>query len=80
MGAFCPPSLFRLAKAQSNRVRLLTHVKISVRAWQTGTQCFMKRSFVSMSVKQNIFVSVFVRNCLMMLNGAEYTTFKMFVT
>ena len=33
-----------------------------------------------MSVKQNVFVSVFVRECLMMLNDVEYTTFKMFVT
>ena len=33
-----------------------------------------------MSVKQNLFVSVFVHWCLMMLNDVEYTTFKMFVT
>ena len=33
-----------------------------------------------MSVKQNLFVSVFVYKCLMMLNVVEYTTFKMFVT
>ena len=32
-----------------------------------------------MSVKQNFFVWVFVHKCLMMLNDAEYTTFKMFV-
>ena len=32
-----------------------------------------------MSVKKNIFVSVFVHKCLMMLNDVEYTTFKMFV-
>ena len=32
-----------------------------------------------MSVKQNLFVSVFVHKCLMMLNDVEYTTFKMFV-
>ena len=46
------------------------------------TQCFMKHLFVSISVKQNLFVSVFVHKCLMMLNDAEYTytTFKMFVT
>ena len=43
-------------------------------------QCFMKHLFVSMSVKQNLFVSVFVQKCLMMLNDVEYTTFKMFVT
>ena len=43
-------------------------------------QCFMKYLFVSMSVKQNLFVSVFVHKCLIMLNDAEYTTFKMFVT
>ena len=33
-----------------------------------------------MSVKQNLFVSVFVHKCLMMLNDVEYTTLKMFVT
>ena len=44
------------------------------------TQCFMKRLFVSMLVKQNLFVSVFVHKCLMMLKDVEYTTFKMFVT
>ena len=43
-------------------------------------QCFIKHLFVSMSVKQNLFVSVFVHKCLMMLNDVEYTTFKMFVT
>ena len=32
-----------------------------------------------MSVKQNLFASVFVHKCLMMLNDVEYTTFKMFV-
>ena len=32
-----------------------------------------------MSVKQNLFVLVFVHKCLMMLNDVEYTTFKMFV-
>ena len=40
----------------------------------------MKYLFISMSVKQNLFVSVFVHKCLMMLNDAEYSTFKMFVT
>ena len=34
----------------------------------------------SMSVKQNLFVSVFVHKCLMTVNDAEYKTFKMFVT
>ena len=33
-----------------------------------------------MSVKLNLFVSIFVHKCLMMLNDVEYTTFKMFVT
>ena len=34
-----------------------------------------------MSVKQKLFVSVFVHKCLMILNHVEYnTTFKMFVT
>ena len=40
----------------------------------------MKHLFVCMSVKQNLFVSVFVHKCFMMLNDVEYTTFKMFVT
>ena len=38
----------------------------------------MKHLLVSMSVKQNLFVSVFVHKCFMMLNDVEYTTFKMF--
>ena len=33
-----------------------------------------------MSVKQNLFVSVFVHKCLMTLDDVEYTIFKMFVT
>ena len=37
-------------------------------------------TFVSMSVKQNLSVSVFVHKCLMVLNDVEYTAFKMFVT
>ena len=40
----------------------------------------MKHLFVSMSVKQNFFVSVFVHKCLMVLNDVEHITFKMFVT
>ena len=32
----------------------------------------MKYLFVSMPVKQNLFVSVFVHKCLMMLNNVEY--------
>ena len=40
----------------------------------------MKHLVVSMSVKQNLSVSVFVHKCLMVLNDVEYTTFKMFVT
>ena len=39
----------------------------------------MKYLFVSMSVKQNLFVSVFVHKRLMVLNDVEYTIFKMFV-
>ena len=39
----------------------------------------MKYLLVSMSVKQNFFVSVFVHKCLMMLNDVVCTTFKMFV-
>ena len=44
------------------------------------TQCFLKHFFLSMSVKQNLSVSVFVHRCLMVLNDVEYATFKMFVT
>ena len=40
----------------------------------------MKHLFVSISVKQNLFVSVFVHKCLMMLKGVEYAAFKMSVT
>ena len=40
----------------------------------------MKHLFVSMSVKLNLFVSVFVHKYLMVLDDVEYTTFKMFVT
>ena len=40
----------------------------------------MKHLCVSMSVKQSLFVSVFVQKCLMMLNDIEYTTSKIFVT
>ena len=42
-------------------------------------QCFIKHLFVSMSVKQNLFVSIFVQKCLMMLNDVEYTTLEKFV-
>ena len=38
----------------------------------------MKHLFLSMSVKQNLFVSVFLHKCLM--NDVEDTRFKMFVT
>ena len=44
------------------------------------TQCFMKHLFVSMSVKQNLFASVFAYKCLLVLNDVEYITFKMLVT
>ena len=40
----------------------------------------MKHLFGFMSVNKNLFVSVFVYKCLMMLNDNEYATFKMFVT
>ena len=33
-----------------------------------------------MSVKQNLFVWVFVHECLMMLNDVEYVTFKIIAT
>ena len=50
-----------------------------IRAWLSYNAIFYK-TFVSISVKQNFFVSVFVHKCLMMLNNVEYTTLKMFVT
>ena len=40
----------------------------------------MKHLFVSMSVKQNLSVSVFGHKCLMVLNDVEYTSFKTFAT
>ena len=40
----------------------------------------MKHFFLSMSVKQNLSVSVFVHKCLTVLNDVEHATFKMFVT
>ena len=40
----------------------------------------MKHLFISMSLKQNLFIPVFVHKCLMMWNDVEYTTSKMFVT
>ena len=40
----------------------------------------MEHLFVSMLVKQNFFVSVFVHKYLMVSNDVEYTIFKMFVT
>ena len=33
-----------------------------------------------MSMKQSLFVSVFVHECLMMLNDVEYVTFKIIAT
>ena len=36
--------------------------------------------FVSMSVQENLFVSVFVHKCLRVLTDVEYTTSKKFVT
>ena len=40
----------------------------------------MKHLFVSMSVTQNLSVSVFVHKLLMVLNDVEFSTFKIFVT
>ena len=51
-----------------------------IRLWFNDTQCVMKHSFVSISVTQNLLVSVFIHKCLRMLNDVEYTTFKIFVT
>ena len=51
----------------------------AVRAW-LKSNTMLYETFLSMSVKQNLSVSVFVHNCLMVLNDVEYATFKMFVT
>ena len=40
----------------------------------------MKHFFLSMSVKQNLSISVFVHKCLMVLNDVKYATLKMFAT
>ena len=50
----------------------------TLRAWLNGNAVFYE-TFVSMSVKQNLFVSVIVHKCLMLID-VEYTTFKTFVT
>ena len=50
-----------------------------LKAWLNGNAMFHE-TFVSMSVKQKLFVSVFVHKCLMMSNDVEYITFKMFLT
>ena len=55
---------------------MILSIKSLTKGLATG---FMKHLSVSMSVKQNLFVSVFVHKCLIMLNNVEYTTFKMFV-
>ena len=39
----------------------------------------MEHLFVSMSVEQNLFFSVFIHKCFMMLNNIECTTFKLFI-
>ena len=49
------------------------------RAWLNYNAMFNK-TLVSMSMKQNLFVSVFVHECLMMLNDVEYATIEMIVT
>ena len=59
---------------------VLSHGKLDLDFFFMVVQGFIKHLFVSMSVTQNLSVSVFVHKCLMMLNDVEYTTFKMFVT
>ena len=49
-----------------------------VRAW-LNFNAMLYETFVSMSMQQNLFVSIFVHKSMMMLRDAEYTTFKMFV-
>ena len=69
------------AKQQNRKPRKRITMKLSPQVLaKLHSQCFIKHLFVSMSVKQNLFLLVFVHECLMMLNDAEYTTFKMFVT
>ena len=67
-------------------VRSEQHIKqrkkcAGIRTWLNGNAVFYE-TFICfyISVKLNLFVSVFVHKCLMMLNDVEYTTFKMFVT
>ena len=50
------------------------------RAWLNYNAMFYK-TFICFYVSEtNLFVSVFVHKCLMMLNDVEYVTFKLFVT
>ena len=68
-------------KKISFRAENSAYWKTTFRLWLNGNAMFYETFFfVSMSVKQSLFVSVFVHKCLMMLNDAEYTTFKMFIT
>ena len=70
-----------VASIQKNRDDKSDRVIVAlVRLWLNDNVMFYKTLFVSMSVKQNLFVSVFVHKCLMMLNDVEYTRFKRFVT
>ena len=51
-----------------------------IRAWLNYNAMFYK-TFICLYVSEaNLFVSVFVHECLMMSNDVEYATIKMFVT
>ena len=53
-----------------------TNIFKDLKTWLNYNAVFYKTFIVPMSVKQNLFVSVFVHKCLVMLNDVEYTTSK----
>ena len=57
-----------------------SYISQVLRARLNGNAMFYEPFICFMSMKQNLFVSVVVHKCLMVLNNVEYTTFKMFVT
>ena len=63
-------------------MQAIFHMDASIRAWLNGNTMFYETfvCFYVIEAKPNLFVSVFVHKCLMVLNDVEYTTFKMFVT
>ena len=79
------PQGYQFMQHKRQLITVLRYFCVSLRDWLNSNAVFYETFIcfypvVSMSVKQNLFVSVFVHKCLMMLNDVEYTTFKMFVT